>query len=144
MVVRWKALGESIPSVYMGQNILIGMPIVTIEIFGGLGRRAGKLAQALADECSPAFPPNHREVWLHLRLVPGENWTVSNRSIRGPLPVFVHVVREVNPRGAKLRREIERLTGAVARVTGRPQKQVHVIYEPSAKGRMAFGGRLLS
>lgn len=58
--------------------------------------------------------------------------------------MFVHVVREVNPRGARLRREILGLTAAVARVTGRPRKLVHVIYEASAKGRMAFGGRLLS
>lgn len=119
------------------------MPIVTIEIVGGSALRGAKLSQRLADACSPAFPPEHREVWLQLRLVRGPSWAVSKKSSRGRKPVFVHVVREVNPRGAKLKQEIQGLTEAVARVTGRPRDQVHVLYEPSAKGRMAFGGRLV-
>lgn len=119
------------------------MPIVRVEIIGSPVPRTEKLAPTLAQECSPAFPPNHREVWLQVQLVPGPNWAVSTPSKPGPGPVFVHVVREVNPRGAQLNREIEGLTAAVARVTGRPREQVYVLYEPSARGRMAFGGRLL-
>ena len=119
------------------------MPFVSVEIVGDPEYRAAGLAQALADACSPAFPPEHREVWVRVRSVPLLDWAVTSNSPPRPLPVFVHVVREENPGGDPLRREIQGLTAAVARVTGRPVDAVVVEYAPSGRGRLAFAGKLL-
>jgi phenylpyruvate tautomerase PptA (4-oxalocrotonate tautomerase family) len=117
------------------------MPIVLVDMIGDSPPREG-LAKELADACSPAFPPEHREVWVQVRVLPSRGWAVSGQPT-GANPIFVHVLREVNPQGEALKKEIQGVTTAVARVTGRPMAEVHVIYEPSARGRMAFGGRLL-
>lgn len=102
------------------------------------------LAQSLADAGSPAFPPEQREVWLQVRYTPHRDWAVSRGSSSGrPSPILVHVLREVNPQGRDLKQEIRGITAAVARVTGRPEENVHVTFEPSARGRVAFGGKLL-
>ena len=120
------------------------MPIVTVDIIGEPGPSETKLAQELADACAPAFPPEHREVWLQVRFTPGRDWAVSGGpASERPAPILVHVVREVNPQGKDLEREIRGITAAVARVAARPAENVHVTYEPSALGRMAFGGKLL-
>jgi len=52
-------------------------------------------------------------------------------------------LKKAVPFGSELRAEVEALTRAVAQVCGRDPEQVHVIYEPPALGRVAFGGRLV-
>ena len=60
----------------------------------------------------------------------------------GP-PIFVSVLKREMPVGAELQSEIRRLTAAVAEICDRPPDTVHVLYEASAKGRLAFGGTLV-
>lgn len=119
------------------------MPILLIEMVGELSAPREDFAKELANACSPAFPPEHGEVWVQLRFVPRQNWAISGRESTETSPVFVHVLREVNPKGEALNQEVRGLTSAVARLTGRSLEDVHILYEPSAQGRMAFGGRLL-
>lgn len=119
------------------------MPFVTVEIVGGSEGSSESLAQQLAEACSPAFPPEHREVWVRVRRVSESDWAITGRPGSRPLPVFVSVVREENPTGEDLKREIRGLTEAVARVTGRPSESIAIEYEPSARRRLAFGGNLL-
>jgi phenylpyruvate tautomerase PptA (4-oxalocrotonate tautomerase family) len=38
--------------------------------------------------------------------------------------------------------EVEAVTEAMARLFDRPRENVHVLYEPEGRGRVAFGGRL--
>ena len=42
-----------------------------------------------------------------------------------------------------VRHQLARLTAAVAKVTGVPGENVHVLVEPAARGRIAFGGQLV-
>ncbi len=119
------------------------MPFVTVEIVGASDEPTQPLAQALADACSPAFPPEHSEVWVRVRNVAAQNWAITRGKATPPYPVFVYVMREINPVGAALQREVDGVTTAVANVTGRPVDSVIVEFEPSAVGRLAFGGNLL-
>ncbi len=119
------------------------MPFVTVEVIGDVATPSPVLAQSLADACSAAFPPEHREVWVRIRRVSSENWAITGGKGHPPYPVFVSVVREVNPQGEDLLREVEGITQAVARVVGRPRETICVEFEPSARGRLAFGGRLV-
>ena len=119
------------------------MPFVSVEVVGELDSQSDTVAQELADACSPSFPPDHREVWVRVRYVSEREWAVSGRRASRPYPVFVYVVREQNPTGEDLQRELVGLTEAVARVTERPMEAVAVEYEASASGRLAFGGQLV-
>jgi phenylpyruvate tautomerase PptA (4-oxalocrotonate tautomerase family) len=47
------------------------------------------------------------------------------------------------PYGHELRNQIHRLTAAIAKVCERPPENVHLVYEPPARGRIAFGGKLV-
>ncbi len=38
--------------------------------------------------------------------------------------------------------EVRRLTDAIAAACGRPAENVHLVYAPAGRGRVAFGGRL--
>ena len=119
------------------------MPFVTVEIVGDLDRAPDGLAQALADACSPAFPPEHREVWVRIHRLSRDDWAITAPSKSGALPVFVCVVREDNPIGNNLKHEVAELSKAVSKVTGRAIESICVTYEPSARGRLAFGGKLI-
>ncbi|MCC7536526.1 MAG: hypothetical protein IT379_09955, partial [Deltaproteobacteria bacterium] len=61
----------------------------------------------------------------------------------GVMPVFVRVLARDVPEGDALGAQVRDLTRAVALVCGRPEANVHVLYEPSATGRLAFGGKLV-
>jgi hypothetical protein len=56
--------------------------------------------------------------------------------------VFVTVLKAQRPTGSALEAEVRALTEGVARVCGRPVENVHILYEPDAQGRIAFGGSL--
>ena len=86
---------------------------------------------------------------------PGSTWVRLRRLERacyaengGPLddeirPVFVRILAARNIDRAALGDEAKRIVSAVASVTGHHRSNVHVIYEPDARGRVAFGGRLV-
>ena len=59
-----------------------------------------------------------------------------------PAPTFVSVLRMELPESEALRREMKEVAKIVARTLGRPLENVHVLYEPGARGRIGFGGML--
>ena len=56
--------------------------------------------------------------------------------------MFVTVRKAQRPTGPALEAEVRALTEGVARICGRQVENVHILYEPDAQGRIAFGGRL--
>jgi hypothetical protein len=56
--------------------------------------------------------------------------------------VFVTVLKAQRPTGSALEAEVRALREGVSRVCGRAVENVHVLYEPDAQGRIAFGGSL--
>ena len=61
----------------------------------------------------------------------------------GVWPVFASVIQRRLPEGEALAAQTKALTEAIARVCARPAEHVHVIYQPPAAGRVAFGGVLV-
>jgi phenylpyruvate tautomerase PptA (4-oxalocrotonate tautomerase family) len=43
----------------------------------------------------------------------------------------------------EMQKEVAKITAAVAQIYGRPAENVHVIYQPEARGRVAFGGEIV-
>ena len=58
-------------------------------------------------------------------------------------PVIVEVLKSELESGKNLAIEAAAVCAVVAQTLGRRTENVHVIYQPSARGRVAFGGQLV-
>lgn len=118
------------------------MPIIDIELVEPAGRPPEPgLAQALADALGEAFEVAPGKIWTRIRSLSAANYA-ENR-ISAPNPVFVTILASTPLAVEELRQRITQVTEIVARLTRRPADNVHVLFEPPAKGRIAFGGRLV-
>ena len=117
------------------------MPIVDVELIAGSAHPDAAATQALADALGDVFEAAPGKVWLRMRALPAGQYA-ENRAA-APSPVFVRVTASAPPEGERLRQRIAAITQAVARATGRPAENVHVEFMPAARGRIAFGGRLV-
>ncbi len=121
------------------------MPILDVELVQAAGERpAAGMPAALAEAAAKVLASRPGGTWVRLRTLErsryAENGGVLDPDVR---PVFVTVLRSVLPPPQELEREAAALAAAIAGVCGRPQENVHILYEPPAAARIAFGGRLL-
>ena len=121
------------------------MPIVDIEMVIEPGEMpAVGLAKTLSDAAAKVFETPAGRTWVRLRALPSAQYAENGDGpAEGVRPVFVTILKSKRPTGETLREETGRLTEAIATVCGRPAENVHVLWLPEAKGRMAFGGRLV-
>ena len=118
------------------------MPIVDVEIITSESLD-GSLAARIADMAAQVFGGPPASTWVRLRSLPQEHYAENGTaSPEGWRSVFVTVRKAQRPTGSALEAEVRALTEGVARVCGRPVENVHILYEPDAQGRIAFGGRL--
>ncbi|HWB06738.1 MAG TPA: hypothetical protein VG796_27185 [Verrucomicrobiales bacterium] len=118
------------------------MPIVDVEIVGSEPVEEG-LAARLADMAGQVFDSPPSSTWVRLRLLPRHCYAESNTpSPEGWHSVFVTVLKAQRQTGAALEAEARALAEGTARICGRPVENVHILYEPDARGRIAFGGNL--
>lgn len=119
-----------------------GMPIIDIELVSATRAPAAPgVAQVLADALGDAFEVEAGKVWVRMRALPAANYA-ENRT-NALEPAFVTILASEPPTGEALRRRVAQVTEIVARHTHRPPELVHVLFEPAARGRIAFGGRLV-
>ena len=119
------------------------MPILTIEIV----HRSDEtlpwgLAQRLADAAGEALGAPPGRTWVKLQRISAADYAESGTA-NAITPVFVHVLLAQAPGQEQRQGFVERLTGAVAAACNRPAENVHIIFEPAAAGRVAFGGKLV-
>ena len=123
------------------------MPIVDIQVVAGTvpdPEVSGKeKLQTLTDALGSLFGGDPGSIWVRLRSIDQDSYA-ENHMAQGawPAPTFVSVLRMELPEPDALRREMIEVAEIVARSLGRPLENVHVIYEPSARGRIGFGGTL--
>jgi len=120
------------------------MPTVDVEFVLSDGQTVSdNIAALLADAAGEVFGSPPGTVWVRLRPLArscyAENGTAEPE---GWNAIFVTVLKAHPPSGDALEREVHALTEAVARICGRDPQQVHVLYQPAASGRIAFGGRI--
>ncbi len=121
------------------------MPVLDVEIVGPLdGAIEDGLAARLADAAATVLDPDRPQgTWVRLRRLALDGYAENaGGPTDGTLPVFVSVLEAAPPRGDALDREVRALTEAIAAACGRPTEHVHLLYEPPAAGRIAFGGEL--
>ncbi|MDZ4404901.1 hypothetical protein [Prosthecobacter sp.] len=118
------------------------MPIVDIEIITSESLDGG-LAAKIADMAAQVFGGPPASTWVRVRSLPQEHYAENGTATpEGWRSVFVTVRKAQRPTGPALETEVRALTEGVARVCGRPAGNVHILYEPDAQGRIAFGGSL--
>lgn len=117
------------------------MPIFDIEIVG-VKRPKSDLAQSLADALGEALASRPRGTWVRVHHLDAAAYAENTGADAGVAPVFVRVLQAEVPEGPALVALAVRLCEAVAHVCERPSQQVHLIFEPAARGRIAFGGHL--
>jgi phenylpyruvate tautomerase PptA (4-oxalocrotonate tautomerase family) len=122
------------------------MPILDVEVVLRPGETLDpQLAGQIADRAASIFDAAPGGTWVKLRGLPSQQYAEdSGGPPSGVYPVFVSVLKARQPSPAAMAAEAARLAAAVARVCGRPQENVHVLYLPDAAGRIAFGGKLLA
>ena len=120
------------------------MPIVDVEIVvnDGQSRRAS-LAAELAEVIGTIFETPKGRTWVRVRTLPRSYYGENGGAPDHAQPVFVTVLKARRPHGEALNREIRLLTNAIASIVDRSAESVHVLYEPDAEGRIAFGGHLV-
>jgi phenylpyruvate tautomerase PptA (4-oxalocrotonate tautomerase family) len=120
------------------------MPILQVEIVGKPGAGSAGLARRIADAAARVLKAPPGRVWVRLRRLPRAQYAECG----GPLPaeikpVFVSLLKaEQGSQKARLK-EAAALSAAIGEACGRGAADVHIFYEPPARGRAAFGGELL-
>jgi phenylpyruvate tautomerase PptA (4-oxalocrotonate tautomerase family) len=98
------------------------------------------LASTLADALGEVFGSEPGRTWVRVRTLPDSHYA-ENLS-EAPRPVFVTLLLGAPPTGELLTLQVRQVAEAVARTCRVPTDTVHVLLEPAARGRMAFGGQL--
>jgi phenylpyruvate tautomerase PptA (4-oxalocrotonate tautomerase family) len=118
------------------------MPILDVEIVTS-GSLDSALAANLADMAAQVFGGPPASTWVRVRTLPKEHYAENGVATpEGWRSVFVTVRKAQRPTGSALEAEARALAEGVARVCSRPVENVHILYEPDAQGRIAFGGKL--
>ena len=120
------------------------MPILDVELVLAPGETpVSDLAGRLADAAAQVFGTEARRTWVKLRFIEASLYAENGGAPVDMFPVFVTVLKSRVPPPDELEAEIGRLTRSLAAVCDRPPEQIHLLYQPEAAGRVAFGGNLV-
>lgn len=117
------------------------MPIVDIELVVREGEvLADAMASTLADALGEVFGVEPGRLWVRVRTLPDSQYA-ENLSAP-PHPVFVTLLLGEHPRLDLRKLQMRQVAEVVGRTCRCPVENVHVLLEPPARGRIAFGGEL--
>jgi phenylpyruvate tautomerase PptA (4-oxalocrotonate tautomerase family) len=120
------------------------MPIFEIDIVTRRGETLpDALACELADGLGAALDAAPESVWVRVTAVEAHRYAENGMGAEHPFPVFVKFTASEPPEGARLENRVAQITQVVSRIAGRPAGNVHVLVDAAAKGRIAFGGKLV-
>ena len=121
------------------------MPIVDVELVLAESQTIGPgLSSRLADALGQFFHAAPGRVWVRLRTLPATHYAENAADLAAEeLPLFVNVLFAHPIEGEARANQATGICEVVARATGRLADRVHLVYEPPAAGRVAFGGRLV-
>lgn len=121
------------------------MPILDVQLVGDVpGPERAGLARRLAEGAAEVLGSRPAGTWVKVSFLPradyAENGGGPDASIA---PVFVRLLLRVVPEGDARAAQAQALTLTIAAACARSPDDVHVLYEPAAAGRIAFGGQLV-
>lgn len=116
------------------------MPILEIDHVGPLARPAAA-AQRLADRAGEILGAGPAQCWVRLREIAVDAYA-ENGPPTSARPVIVRVLRFDLPQREGRASSALSLAAAIGEALDRPRESVHLVFEPSGAGRVAFGGEL--
>ncbi len=121
------------------------MPILDVEVVTGPDESLqGSLARDLADLAGDVLGSAPGGTWVKVRPLPREQYAENGDLPDDVLPVFVSVLVARSPAMEVMKQQADELSACFARACGRPKENVHILFQPSAAGRIAFGGKLVN
>lgn len=122
------------------------MPILRVEIVSATGEnKKANLAGLIADEVGDILASKPGGTWVSTHWWPAEDYAENGggppENVR---PVFVEILLAKLPSPEEMERQVKLITTALAKICDRPPENVHVLYLPAARERMAFGGQLIT
>lgn len=121
------------------------MPILDVEIVVGPEERLpDNLARQLADIAGEVLESRPGGTWVKLRTLPRNQYAENGELAKNVRPVFVSLLMGEQPSKEIMKQQAEQLAEAFAQACKRPKENVHILYEASAAGRIAFGGELVA
>lgn len=101
-----------------------------------------ELARTLADLIGDVLLAPMGSTWIRLRTLPRASYAESGGAVPPDVqPVFVVITASRQPVQQRAAQIFNDIASTVAGATGHPKENVHVLFEPDAAGRIAFGGR---
>lgn len=126
------------------------MPIVTIETLSDDAHSTDdalptpRELQSLADALGELFGSQPSGTWVRVRQQQRAYYAENQVTVTPDMrPVIVEILKSELDRGSDLDLEAATVCALVAQMLGRRTENVHVIYELPARGRVAFGGKLV-
>ena len=120
------------------------MPIIDIEIVLKPNEPIPKeIVPELADQLGEIFDSPKGGTWVKVNGLDDHQYHENGRKEEGVYPIFVSVLKSRLPPAEDMQNEVKKITEAVAHICKRSSENVHVIYEPEGRGRIAFGGKLV-
>ena len=126
------------------------MPIVTIETLSEapLSKEDAlpttAQLQVVADELGTLFGSQPNGTWVRARQQQRAYYVENDGLVDADLrPAMVEILKSVLEPEDQLAAEAASVCSIVAKSLGRPERDVHVVYQPAASGRIAFGGKLV-
>ena len=121
------------------------MPIVEIEIVLKPNEIIqGEIVEELAEQLGEIFGSPKGTTWVKVYALERDHYAENGGTLDGVFPIFISVLKSKLPATEEMQKEVEKITGAVAQIFGRPSGNVHIIYLPEGRGRVSFGGKLVS
>ncbi len=121
------------------------MPLLKVEIVESPEwSRPSDLARRIADAVAEAVGAPPESVWVRLTTIAPGDYAENGGAPTDAAPVFVTILEKEPPHGSVIAAEVAALTNAIASACGRPEGDIHLVYEPPGRDRVAFGGRLVT
>ena len=121
------------------------MPIIDIELVEDEAPQAvsAEIVQALADELGELLGSNQASTWVRMRYLPRDQYAENQGAIdQSTRPVFVTVLKAFSGDEQQLA-EARAIADKVSGLLQRPIQNTHILFQPDAVGRIAFGGELI-
>jgi len=121
------------------------MPVIDVEIILRPGETIRKeIVSELANELGDIFLTQEGQTWVKVSELSADHYAENGERSEKIYPIFISVIKSKLPTVEEMQEEVQKITGAVAQIFGRSSENVHVIYQPEGRGRVAFGGKIVS